>query len=120
MNAENKELAIVAMLLAAGIALHALGSVEGASGLLGAACALVVPRAGTPTRLAVGGAVVVLMIALGSSGCGTVGKPEVRSAVRLACEVADMALSGEPAPDDEGVTYYECNETSGDETSGGE
>ena len=94
MSSEVKELVIVAMLLASAVALHALGNVEGASMLIGAACALVVPRAGTPTRLAVVGAVVLL--AMTTQGSGTVTKPVVRSVVRVACEVADVALSGEP------------------------
>ena len=94
---EYKELVIVGMLLAAALGLHAMGNIEGSAMLIGAACALVVPRAGTPTRLAVLGGVIGL--AMASQGCATApSKPEIRSAVRLACEAADFALSGEPDP----------------------
>lgn len=96
MTNEVRELVIVAMLLLTALGLHALGNVEGASMCIGAACALVVPRAGTVTRVAVallaGG-----IIATSAAGCGTVGKPEVREAVRLGCQVADWALSGDCA-----------------------
>lgn len=100
MSAETKEVVIVAMLLLASVALHLIGESAGASTLIGAACALVVPRAGTPTRLAVVGGVVLVMGVVGCGGAG-VTKPTVRAAVRIACEVADVALSGPPPSGDE-------------------
>lgn len=93
MSGEIKELVVVAMLLASALGLHAMGNVEGSAMLVGAACALTVPRAGTPTRLAVLGG--VIGIAMATQGCASgPSKPEIRSAVRMACEAADFALSG--------------------------
>ena len=82
---------IVACLLLSCLAAGAMDSHELAAMLGGAAVALVLPRVPTAARVAVVGAVMVL----GTAGCGAVDKPAVRNAVRLGCEVADWALSGE-------------------------
>ena len=67
-----REVAIVFLLLASALGVYALGGSEIASMLGGAACALVVPRAGTVTRAAI----VIGGIGLSSltQGCG--GVPE--------------------------------------------
>lgn len=82
---------IVACLLLSCLVAGSMDAHELAAMLGGAAVALVLPRVPTAARVAVVGAVMVV----GSSGCGAVDKPTVRNAVRLGCEVADWALSGE-------------------------
>ena len=93
MNAMWKEVAVVALLLVACVVALALGFPAEGAMLAGAAVALVLPRAPTAARvLIVGGA-----LALGSTGCAgwAEAKPVIRSAVRVGCEAADYALSGE-------------------------
>lgn len=101
MTSEVKEVVIVCALLTAGVALHAFGATAESAMAVGAACALCVPRAGTVARIGVALGAGALL-SLGASGCGTVGKPEVREAVRLGCQVADWALSGEDCAEGEG------------------
>ena len=92
MNAMTKETIVVALLLASCLCALALGFAAEGAMLAGAAVALVLPRVPTVARvLVVAGALVV-----GSVGCvGTEAKPVIRSAVRVACDAADFALSGE-------------------------
>jgi len=83
---------IVACLLVSCLVAGAMDAHELAAMLGGAAVALVLPRVPTAARVAVVG----VTMALAVEGCGAVDKPAVRNAVRLGCEVADWALSGDP------------------------
>lgn len=102
MPAEHaRELAIVAMLLAASIAATYLGASELAASLGGAAVALILPRTSTAARLAIVGGAVALSIGL--SGCGGAPVPARAACVaaartlELACQAvpAEMTLGGE-------------------------
>ena len=102
MPAEHaRELAIVAMLLAASIAATYLGASELAASLGGAAVALILPRTSTTARLAIVGGAVALSIGL--AGCGGAPMPARAACVaaartlELACQAVpeEMTLGGE-------------------------
>lgn len=103
MPAEHaRELAIVAMLLAAAIAAEALDARELGASLGGAAVALILPRVPTSARVAV-----VALVVGGSMlvGCGGSTPVPARAACRaaaaavsLACEHVPESVGGEAAP----------------------
>lgn len=103
MPAEHaRELAIVALLLAASIAAEALGARELGASLGGAAVALILPRTPTSARVAVVGLAVGLSMTLG--GCGSTPVP-ARAACRgaaaliaAACEHVPETMGGEASP----------------------
>lgn len=92
-NSETKEVFIVALMLAAALGVFALGGRELASMLGGAACALVVPRAGTATRaLIVAGGVGLATLA---PGCGAHVSQELRTAYAaevMRCHANERAI----------------------------
>lgn len=94
MPAEHaRELAIVAMLLAASIAATYLGASQLAASLGGAAVALILPRTSTAQRLAIVGGAVALGIGL--AGCGGAPLP-ARAACQAAARTLELACQAVP------------------------
>lgn len=101
MPAEHaRELAIVAMLLAASIAATYLGASQLAASLGGAAVALILPRTSTAQRLAIVGGAVALGLGLAGCGAPMPARAACQAAARtleLACQAVpeEMTLGGE-------------------------
>lgn len=93
-----RELAIVAMLLAASIAAEALDARELGSSLGGAAVALILPRVPTSARVAVVALAVTGSMLVGCGGASVPARSACRAAaslVALACESVPETIGGE-------------------------
>lgn len=102
MPAEHaRELAIVAMLLAAAIAAEALDARELGASLGGAAVALILPRVPTSARVAVVALVVGGAMLVGCGGQPVPARAACRAAaatVALVCEHVPETMGGEATP----------------------
>lgn len=102
MPAEHaRELAIVAMLLAAAIAAEALDARELGASLGGAAVALILPRVPTSARVAVVAMVVGGSMLVGCGGAPVPARAACRAAattIALVCEHVPETMGGEATP----------------------